>query len=353
MSVRDAGPRRRVAVRAVRLPGGWSFRVDARALTVSAVLAAATAAAVVATMTTGPSALPVREVFATFVGGGTPGAQFIVLDVRLPRMLTGVLVGAALAVSGALLQSVTRNPLGSPDLVGITIGSATGALVVIVTMQGSLRAISIGAVAGGLATAAVMWALAMRRGGTGFRFVLVGIGVGSMLLAVNQYLITRANLWDAVEAQSWLTGSLHSRTWEHVTSIGVTTAVLLPVAVVLARRLALLELGDDLAAGVGVPVVRTRFLLIGTSVVLAAVATAASGPIAFVALAAPQIARRVTRSPGPGVVSAALTGALLLVASDLAVQRVVPYQLPVGVVTGAIGGLYLAWLLGAQWRSTR
>ncbi|HEY0636692.1 MAG TPA: iron chelate uptake ABC transporter family permease subunit [Pseudonocardiaceae bacterium] len=329
-----------------------SLRVDARVLAVCAVLAAATAVASVVAMTTGDYPLPVRDVLATLAGGGPPGADYIVTTLRLPRVVTGMLVGAALAVSGAILQSITRNPLGSPDFVGLTAGSATGALLVIIVLDGGLTTISLGALLGGLASAAVIYGLAFRRGG--FRLVLVGIGVSAMLLALNQYLISRAALYSALEAQTWLTGSLNLRLWQHVWPLAVTLAVLLPLALLWQRRLALLELGDETAAALGIPVESTRLALVAISVTLAAVATAATGPIAFVALAAPQISRRLTGSPAPGLTAAALTGALLLVGSDLLVQRIFPdRQLPVGIVTGAIGGLYLAYLLTSHWRRGR
>jgi iron-siderophore transport system permease protein len=341
-----------MTARAVRVAGGRvSTRVDVRSVAVGAVLAAATVAAATVTLTTGDFPVPATEVLRALAGQASPGAEFIVTTLRLPRLLTGVLVGAALAVSGAVLQTVTRNPLGSPDLIGFTTGSATGALMVIVLTDGGLFAVSAGALAGGVATAIVMFALAFRRGVQGFRLILVGIGLSAMLLAANRYLITRAALYDALAAQAWLTGGLNQRGWGHVLAVGVAMGVLLPLVLGYSRRLALLELGDEAATALGVAVRRTRIVLVGASVGLAAVATAATGPIAFVALAAPQLARRLTRSAGPAIVPAAITGALLIVVSDLAVQRAFPSaQLPAGIATSAIGGVYLAWLLTRRWR---
>ncbi|MFD0385045.1 FecCD family ABC transporter permease [Streptomyces stramineus] len=273
---------------------------------------------------------------------------------RLPRLLTALFVGASLAVSGAVLQSLTRNALGSPDIIGFTNGSATGALVVIIVLHGSMTQIALGALIGGLATALVVYLLAFTRGPQGFRLVVMGIGVSAILLAANSYLITRASLQDALAAQTWLVGSLNSRTWDQATTVGIALAILLPVAVRFARRLSMLEMGDDTARALGVDAGRSRLVLLVVSVGLAAVATAATGPIWFIALAAPQLSRRLTRSAGPGLVTAALMGAALLAVSDFAVQRIFsPALLPVGTATGTIGGLYLIWLLVTESRKSR
>lgn len=334
---------------------GASLRVDPRAVAVTAVLVVLLGAVCVASMTTGDFPLPAADVVAALIGAGDPGADFIVHTLRLPRVLTAVFAGAALAVSGALMQRITRNPLGSPDVIGFTNGSATGALIVIIVLHGSMAQIALGALIGGLAAAVAVYLLAVRGGGLqGFRFILVGIGISAMLLAVNAYLITRATWQDGLAAQAWLIGTLNERGWAEAAPVGLALAVALPLSLCLARELSLLELGDATATGLGVRVEWVRLALITTSVTLAAVATAATGPIAFVALAAPQLARRLTRSIAPGLLSSAAMGALLLAASDLAVQRVfAPALLPVGVATGSLGGLYLIWLLTSEWRHGR
>lgn len=331
--------------------GPLSVRVSERALLTCLLLAALIAAAAVTTMVTGDFPLTVGEVLGTFVGQGDGASEFIVLTLRLPRLLTGLLVGAALAVSGAILQSLSRNPLASPDIIGFTQGSATGAIAVIVLFQGSMTAVATGSAVTGLLTSAAVYLLALKRGVQSFRLVLIGIGVSAMMLAVNSYLITRATLEGALAAQAWLVGGLNNRGWDHVQVIAAALAVLLPCALWLGRRLALLEMGDTAATGLGVDAERTRLALIAVAVGLAAVATAVAGPITFVALAAPQLARRLTGASGPGLTAAALVGGLLLVVGDLAVQRLFPTApLPVGIATGAIGGLYLVWLLATEWR---
>lgn len=330
-----------------------SVRVDGRALAACAGLGALLVAVLLVTLTTGEYPLSVPEVLRALVGQAesSGGADFIVNTLRLPRLLCALFVGAALAVSGAILQSLSGNPLGSPDVIGFTNGSATGALLVIIAFGGSMTETALGALAGGIAAALLIYLLAFTRGVQGPRFVLVGIGISALALSVNSYLITRASLQDAITAQAWLIGSVNGRGWEQVTAVGVALAVLLPLALVNARSLAMLELGDDAARALGVGVQLSRLLLIVVSVLLAAIATAAAGPIWFVALAAPQLARRLTRASGPGLVPAALMGGLLLTAGDLTVQWLFPSsQLPVGTATGCLGGLYLIWLLASEWR---
>ncbi|RST19005.1 hypothetical protein E2C00_03630 [Streptomyces sp. WAC05374] len=334
--------------------GGISLRVQGRALAVTAVLLCALAAVMGVTLTTGDFPLSLGEVFDALFGSGGGAADFIVNTLRMPRLVTALCVGAALAVSGAILQSLTGNALGSPDIIGFTNGSATGALLVIVVAHGSMTQIALGALAGGLATAAAVSLLLLGRGLNGFRLVVVGIGVSALLLAVNSYLITRASWQEALEAQAWLLGSLGNRGWVHANAIGLAVLVLLPLAFVLARRLSMVEMGDGIATALGVDVGRTRAALLVISVALAAFATAVTGPIWFIALAAPQLARGLTRSSGPALVPSALMGALLLALSDLLVQRLfAPALLPVGTATGTIGGLYLIWLLITESRKSR
>jgi iron complex transport system permease protein len=184
--------------------------------------------------------------------------------------------------------------------------------------------------------------------------VLVGIAFQAMLVAVISYLLTRATLYDARNAQVWLVGSLNAVSWSVVAPLAVALAVLVPVTAYAGRLLGWLDLGDDAAKALGLPVERTRLTLIIAGTALAAAATAAAGPIAFVALAAPQLCRRLARAPGALILPSGVMGALLLSAGDFAAQRVYPAtQLPVGVLTGVIGGAYLCWLLAHDWISGR
>lgn len=331
-----------------------SLRVDGRTVVVTGALLIALVTVTVITLRTGDYPLPPTEVLKTLMGMGEPSADFVVNTLRLPRVLTAIFVGAALAVSGAIMQRLTRNPLGSPDIIGLTNGSATGALIVIIVQHGSMAQISTGALIGGLATAVVVYLLAYRNGLQGSRFILVGIGISSMLLAANSYLITRASWQDALAAQDWLIGNLNDRGWEQALVVGGALAVLLPIGMYFGRVLLLLEMGDDVARGIGVSVQPTRLVLVTVSVGLVSIATAATGPIAFVALAAPQLLRMLTRAGSAGLLGPAVMGALLLTVSDLAMQRLLsPAQLPVGIATGVIGGGYLIWLLASEWRRGR
>ncbi|MBA4609830.1 iron chelate uptake ABC transporter family permease subunit [Aeromicrobium sp. Marseille-Q0843] len=307
-------------------------------------------------LTIGDYGLSPSQVLRALAGDGSdPLAEFFVREQRAPRVVCALLVGAALGVSGAIIQQVSDNPLGSPDIVGFTIGAATGALIQITVLGGGPDATAPAALVGGLVTAAVVGALAWqggRHGGIpGVRLVLVGIGVAAVLQAVNTLLVVRADLSAAQDAAHWLAGSFNAMTWQDVARLGLVLAVVAPFTAALARTLPVLALGDDAARGIGVPVESSRLALVVCGVVLVAAATAVAGPIAFIALAAPQLARRITRTAGSGLASAALMGAALTLASDIVAQRLfAPTQLPVGVVSGSLGGLYLIWLLTREKR---
>jgi iron complex transport system permease protein len=336
------GPRGTVRVRAGRL----SLRVHRRTVAVSAALLALVAAATAVSVSVGDFPIPLGDVVPAMLGLGNPDSDFIVRTLRLPRALTGALVGAAFGLSGAIFQSLARNPLASPDVIGITAGASAAAVAVIVWVSGGSALVSTGAVGGALVTAAAIYLLAYRRGVTGYRLVLVGVGLAAALHAVTSYLLTRADIYDAQRATVWLTGSLNGRSWDHVRPVTVALVVVVPVAMALGRQLRLLELGDDAARGLGVRVEPSRAALIAAAVALAAIATASAGPIAFVALVAPQIARRLVHAAGATLVPAALVGAALVLLADLVARRAfAPTELPVGIVTGIIGAPYLLWLL--------
>ncbi|MFJ5895105.1 FecCD family ABC transporter permease [Streptomyces sp. NPDC093064] len=341
-------------VRALRTPGGLSLRLDVRTCAVVVLLVLAALTASVVLIGTGDFPIPASDVLRTLVGQGGQGQEFVVRELRLPRVLVGLLVGGCLGVGGALFQSVSRNPLGSPDVLGLSQGSAAGALTVIVLFSGSATAVTLGALVGGLVTGTAIYLLAWKQGVHGYRLVLVGIGVSAVVTAVNGYLITKADFVDAARAVVWMTGSLNGRDWTQVGPLAVLCAVVLPVVLVNARALRMLEMGDDVSYALGVRVERVRLLLMGCAVLLVAAATAAAGPVSFVALTAPQLARRLTCSPGPNLVPSLCMGAALLVTADLTAQRAFGAdQLPVGVVTGVLGGVYLLWLLVAERRAGR
>ncbi|WP_329369822.1 FecCD family ABC transporter permease [Streptomyces sp. NBC_01483] len=351
--------------RAVRTRGGLSVRLDVRAFTVVVLLLVAALAASVVLIGTGDFPIPAVDVLKTLVGNGNAGQEFIVNDLRLPRVLVGLLVGASLGLGGALFQSISRNPLGSPDVLGVGQGSTAGALIMIVLFSGSANQVALGALVGGLVTGLAIYLLAWKRGVHGYRLVLVGIGVSAIVTAVNGYLLTKADIVDAARAVVWMTGSLNGRDWAQVWPLLVLCAVLVPFVLGNARGLRMMEMGDDVSYALGVRVERVRLLLMLAAVLLTAGATAAAGPVGFVALTAPQLARRLALPrclkgaggapmPGPNLVPSMCMGATLLIVADWASQRAFGAdQLPVGVVTGVLGGLYLLWLLVTERRAGR
>ncbi|MFH0179373.1 FecCD family ABC transporter permease [Streptomyces cacaoi] len=340
--------------RALRAPGGFSVRLEPRALIVVALLVVAALAASVVLIGTGDFPIPAEDVVKTLLGDGNAGQEFIVNELRLPRVLVGLLVGASLGLGGALFQAVSRNPLGSPDVLGLGQGATAGALVMIVLFSGSTTQVTVGALVGGLVTGALIYLLAWKRGVHGYRLVLVGIGLSAIATAVNGYLMTKADFVDAARAVVWMTGTLDGRDWKQVWPLLVLACVLVPLVLANARGLRMMEMGDDVSHALGVRVERVRLVLMVCAVLLTAAATAAAGPVSFVALTAPQLARRLTRSPGPNLVPSLCMGAALLVTADWASQRLFgDGQLPVGVVTGVLGGVYLLWLLVTERRAGR
>lgn len=328
-----------------------SVRVDVRAVVVCLALFAATLAVGCWSIMVGDFPLSVGQVLRAVFGDGGPDAEFIVQTLRLPRVLTGMLVGAALGMSGAVFQSLARNPLGSPDIVGFQSGAAFGAVLVIV-VGGSATQVALGAVAGGLVTALLVYVFAWRGGISSTRLVLVGIGIGFTASAAVDYLITRANIYDVQRAAVWLTGSLNGRSWSDVRTVGFALLVLAPFVVLAQRSLDRLDLGDDTAAALGVRVNPAKLFLIVLAVGLAALAVAAAGPIAFIAFVSGPIARRLVNSPSACTVPAAFVGAFVTVAADLAARRVLaPTELPVGIATAVIGAPYLIWLLARRART--
>ncbi|MFE9926552.1 FecCD family ABC transporter permease [Streptomyces sp. NPDC005774] len=340
--------------RAVRTPGGLSLRVDVRTLVVGTLLLLVALTASVVLIGTGDFPIPAADVVRTLLGEGDPGQEFIVTELRLPRVLVGLLVGASLGLAGALFQSISRNPLGSPDVLGLGQGATAGALVVIVLFSGTAHQVALGALVGGLATGFAIYVLAWKRGVHGYRLVLVGIGVSAIVTAVNGYLLTKSDIIDAARAVVWMTGSLDGRDWDQVWPLLALCALLVPLVLANSRGLRMMEMGDDVSYALGVRVERVRLVLMLSAVLLTASATAASGPVGFIALTAPQLARRLTRSPGPNLVPSMCMGAALLVSSDWISQRAFGAgQLPVGVVTGVLGGVYLLWLLVTERRAGR
>lgn len=278
-------------------------------------------------------------------GREVDGASYAVGELRLPRATLGLLVGLCMGIAGVTFQTTLRNPLASPDVLGISAGASASAVLGILTLRLDTAAVSLLALGGALATALVLHLLATRGGFVGSRFILIGIGVAAMLQSVTSFLLSRASAWDIQTAMRWLTGSLNGATWQTVVPLAVTCAVFTTVLAVRSRDMAVLRLGDDTAAGLGLYVERTRLLLMVAAVVLLAFATAASGPVAFVAFMAGPIAVRLVGSGASLVLPAGLVGAALVLGSDLIAQNAFEHRYPVGVVTGLLGAPYLIALL--------
>lgn len=343
--------------------GGLALRVRPRAVVVGLAVTVVGFVLFVAGLLIGTTDLPLPAVLAAVVGQGEPATVLTVGRLRMPRTLVGLLVGLALGAAGALTQGLARNPLASPDVLGVTAGASAGAVAVLLA-QGTTTAraggaaaqlsqvgIPLGAVLGAALAAALALALTVRRSveGTGLhahRLVLVGVVLAAAFTGLIDYALVSGDVDQAAQATVWLTGSLSGRGWEHVWAVAIALSVLLPVAAVLVRRLDVLLLGDSTATALGVRVGPNRLLILAAAVALTGTATAAAGPIVFVALAAPNLARRLVRGPGVPLVVSALLGAVLLLGADLLARRVVPgVELPAGAMCALLGAPYLLFLI--------
>lgn len=322
----------------------------------SLVVLAAAAVGVVALLAVGVGSgdfpLSPGEVLVALFGGGDETSRFVVWTLRLPRLLGAVLVGASLAISGAIFQALARNPLVAPDIIGINGGAALAAVAIIVLGAPSAL-IGPAAFVGAFAAALLVYLLAWRGGIGPYRLVLVGIGIAAAATAGVSLLITRSEILAVKEATVWLIGSLYATGWEDVALVAASLAILIPASVVLGRRLALLQLGDEAAVSMGMHPERARLALLGVAVTLAAVSVAVAGPIGFVAFVAPHLARRLARASGSGILpAAAAIGALLLIGSDILARRILePSELPVGILTVILGAPYFLWLLSRSQRA--
>lgn len=367
MSTRTAPPAQ-VTPSRVRAPAIWparirfvtlaagriSVRLDVRTLLISLALTALTLVVSVWSLGVGSaegSDLPLDRVIGAFTGSESEVVRRIVVEGRLPRVLVAVVGGASLALGGAIFQTLTRNPLGSPDIIGFTSGANTGALIAMLVLGTGYTGATFGSLAGGLLTGVVIYLLALRDGVHGLRLIVVGIGVSAMLVAFNGFLLVRARVENAAAAAAWGQGIFAQLRFVDVIAVLVVMVVLVPALIALAPSMRMFELGEDSARSKGVHTGRIQIYLLVVGVGLVAVVTAVAGPIAFISLIAPQLARHLARSPGIPLLTTAAVGASLLVLSDaLARTMLAPVQLPVGVVTTALGGVYLLGLLVIQSR---
>ncbi|MEN0071145.1 MAG: iron chelate uptake ABC transporter family permease subunit [Propionicimonas sp.] len=293
----------------------------------------------------GETTYSLAEVGRVLLGEQVKGASFAVGTLRLPRALAGILAGLAFGAAGASFQTMLRNPLASPDIIGISAGASAAAVWCILVLHWSGPAVSVIAVVAGLVVAGAIYALARGGESAGGRLILIGIGVGAMLDSVVSYLLLNASAWDVPTAVRWLTGSLNGIRMEAIAPLAVAVVVLGGALLFVARDLRALEFGDQSATALGVRVDAVRLVLVLAAVGLVGFATATTGPIAFVAFLAGPIATRLVGAGAPVVLPAALTGAALVLAADLLGQFAFDTRFPVGVVTGMIGAPYLLFLL--------
>jgi iron complex transport system permease protein len=324
--------------------------VRRRGLLLALVLLGLLAVAAVVTMTVGDLGIPLARLVPALFGDIDAQGAFVLERLRGPRLAVAIGTGLALGAAGTLFQSVARNPLGSPDVIGVGAGAGAGAAVVALLIPGLLP-VPVGAVLGGGLAVLVVYLVT----GSGFarpgKLVVAGVGVAAMATAFTNYVVSVVARDQASVLAAYINGTLSARSWEHAATIWGALLLVLPCALLLSPRLLLSEMGDDVSAGLGARPRSARASAVVLSVLLAGAAVSVTGPIVFVALTAPNIARRLSRAPGPNLVNSALTGALLLVLADLAAQYSgIGDRLPVGVFTLAFGGGYLGYLLVREWR---
>ena len=316
-----------------------------RTLLTCGALGAAILAVFCLTLMVGRTVYPPGDVLAVLLGQQVQGASFTVGTLRLPRAVLAVLAGACFGLGGVTFQTLLRNPLASPDIIGISSGASAAAAFGIVILGLSGTAVSLLSITAGLLVALLIYLLSYRRGVAGMRLILVGVGIAAMLVALTNWQLSRASQWDLQEAMRWLTGSLGGADWHQVVPVLVALIVLSPLLLLQSRNLSATQLGDDTAEALGVRVARTRLALVVTAVGLIAFATAAAGPIAFVAFLSGPIAARIV-GPGPSpLIPSALVGALLVLTADLVGQFAFDTRYPVGVITGVLGAPYLLYLI--------
>lgn len=327
------------AVRKVRLG-----RRRRRAL-VTAALALLCLALCAAMLLLGNTVYPLRDVLAVLAGEEIQGAAFAVKTVRLPRMLAGLLAGFAFGVAGYTFQTMLRNPLANPNVIGITSGSSAAAVFCIIVLQAGEAVTSAVSVLAGLLTAVLLYGLARGRSFSIGRLILVGIGIQAMCTSIISYLLLIGGEHQIPDAVRWLTGSLNGVRMEELPPLLLASLVLLPLMLALGRSLVMLEMGEQAAAALGVPTDRVRVALIVAAVILSSIATSVTGPIASVAFLAGPIANRLAGIGASNLLPAGLVGAALVLGADLAGQFAFPVKYPAGIITAIIGAPYLLYLL--------
>ncbi|WP_028611745.1 FecCD family ABC transporter permease [Paenibacillus harenae] len=297
----------------------------------------------------GSTRIPVMEVVQTILGQNNESSGLVILEFRLPRIVAALLIGAAMAVSGVLLQGVIRNPLAAPDLLGVT-GGASVAVVAFMTLSAgvySIHFVPFIAIAGAFCAAAVNYVLAWKRGVSPLRLVLIGIGISTAMGALTTFLLINGPAYMASQVLNWLTGSIYGTNWKNVAALSPWVAAGLSVAYLYAKELDVLTLGEEIASGLGIRLQFNRLLLLAISVALSGAAVGVAGTISFIGLLAPHMARKlVGNSHRVLLPAAALLGAVILLLADLAGRMLFqPMDIPAGVFTAGIGAPFFMYLL--------
>ncbi|MEB3336213.1 MAG: iron ABC transporter permease [Leptolyngbyaceae bacterium] len=335
----------------MRLPGvPFSMRLSRSAPMILLILSLLSLGVMVAAISFGEYPVPAWEVVKTVLGLETsnPDYAFVVQTLRLPRVLVGFLVGMGLAVSGAIMQSLTRNVLASPDIIGINAGASLVAVTIIVLLPSvPIALLPISAFIGALLTAALIYGLSRGQGNSTMRLILLGVGIGAIAGAATSILITFGNIYDVSQALIWMTGSVYGRSWEHLWPLLPWVILFVPLAWLLAPSLNVLNLGEDMARGLGNRVEQQRLVLMITSVALAGAAVATAGTVGFVGLMAPHLARQLVGPNHEGLMpTAALTGGFMVILADFCGRSLfAPLEIPCGVMTALVGAPYFLYIL--------
>lgn len=296
----------------------------------------------------GSAGLGPLTALAAALGQGEPMHVFLVQELRLQRLMAGLMTGAAFGIGGCLLQTLARNRLATPGIIGIDDGATAFAVASIVAVPTTL-APSMLALVGATTAAALAFGLSAGAGARGYRFIVVGIAVGAIFGALTNLMLARADIDAANLAYPWTVGSLNARPTQAIWLLGIGLLVALPLVKYLGRTLTLMRFSDSVAIGLGVRLAAMRMLTLVTTVVLTALAVAVAGPVGLIALAAPEMARYLNGHRGVPVLCSALTGALLMTCADLVGRTwLAPIEIPVGVITAIVGGPYLLWILLRQ-----
>ncbi|RUS57184.1 iron ABC transporter [Kurthia sp. 3B1D] len=316
-----------------------------RFILITAVLTLLSLSLACAMMMLGHTIYPVQDIIRVLMGETVPGASFAITEIRLPRTLAGLFAGFAFGVGGYIFQTMLRNPLANPDVIGVTAGSSASAVFCIIVLHASHFTVSIASIVGGLVTVCIIYVLSKKNAFSIGRLILIGIGIQAMLNAAISYIMLIGKTNDLPTALVWLSGSLNNASMPMILTLLLCIICVMPFILYCSKQLEMLELGEQAATALGVNTNKTRIILIFCAVCMIALATATTGPIAFVAFLAGPIAQRLVGFGFSNIIPAGLIGIILVLGADLIGQFAFETRYPVGVITGIVGAPYLIYLL--------